>query len=115
MDQGGEEMAGMTFCDVDFEGPYSIDTTEIPANRAAVYVIICELSGEYRTMDVGESGEVGVRIADHERRPCWQENCTGSLSVYLRYMPSSAGYTSADRRELERKIRDKYSPPCGKQ
>lgn len=108
-------MAGMKICDVDFEGPYSIDTTEIPANRAAVYVIICELSGRYPVMDVGESGEVGVRIADHDRRPCWRKNCTGDLSVYLRYMPSSAGYTAEDRRELERKIRKEHLVPCGKQ
>ena len=108
-------MAEMKICDLDFGGPHNIDTTEIPANRAAVYVIICALSGKNHVMDVGESGEVGVRIADHERRPCWRRNCTGGLSVYLRYMPSSAGYTSADRRELERKIRNRYSPPCGKQ
>ena len=105
---------GMTICDLDFEGPYSIDTTEIPANRAAVYVIICALSGKNHVMDVGESGEVGVRIGEHDRKPCWERNCTGGLSVYLRYMPSSTN-TPADRRELERKIRDKYSPPCGTQ
>lgn len=103
----------MKICDLDFEGPYSIDTTEISANKAAVYVIICKVSEKYHVKDVGESGEVGVRIADHERRPCWESNCTGNLWVYLRYMPSDDGYTSADRRKLEKKIRDKYSPPCG--
>ncbi len=106
-------MAGRIICGLEFEGPYSIDTTEIPANRAAVYVIMCKWGDVYYVMDVGESGEVGVRIAEHERRPCWQENCYGSLSVYLRYMPSSDGYTSANRRELEGKIREKESPPCG--
>ena len=111
--KGVSRMAGLRICELNFEGPYSIDTTEIPANRAAVYVIICNLSGKNHVTDVGESGEVGVRIVDHERKPYWETNCTGSLWVYLRYMPSSEGYTSEDRRELEKKIREKYSPPCG--
>lgn len=105
----------MTISGVEFEGPYSIDTTVISANRAAVYVIICTASDKKNYVtDVGESGEIGLRIANHERRPCWERNCDGSLSVYLRYMPSSQGYTAADRRELESKIRNQYKPPCGK-
>jgi hypothetical protein len=97
-----------------FEGPYSIDTTVISSNRAAVYVIICKTSdGKNHVTDVGESGEVGVRIGNHDRKPCWERNCNSSLSVYLRYMPSSEGYTAADRRELESKIRNQYNPPCG--
>ena len=109
-------MARMKISGYDFEGPHSIDTTEIPANRAAVYVIMCKASsdGKYYVEDVGETGEVGVRIADHERRLCWKRKCIGSLSVYLRYMRSAAGYTSEDRRKLERKIREQYHPPCGK-
>jgi len=99
----------------EFEGPYSIDTTVIPPNRAAVYVIICKTSdGKSYVKDVGESGEVDVRIGNHDRRPCWERNCGGSLSVYLHYMPSSENYTVVDRRELENKIRNGYDPPCGK-
>lgn len=98
----------------EFEGPYNIDTTVIPSNRAAVYVIICNTKGEnYVVIDVGESGEIGVRIGDHDRRDCWKENCDGLLSVYLYYMPSSGGYTVDDRRELEKAIRKQYNPNCG--
>jgi len=97
----------------EFMGPYSIDTTVISADKAAVYVIICSRSGKNEIVDVGESGEVGVRIANHERRPCWERNCNGSLYVYLRYMPSSQGYTTDNRRALERKIRSEYRVPCG--
>jgi hypothetical protein len=97
----------------EFEGPYSIDTTVISADRAAVYVIICSTLGKSEVIDVGESGEVGVRIANHDRRPCWVRNCNGSLYVYLRYMPSAQGYTADDRRALERKIRSEYTVPCG--
>ncbi len=104
----------MQIAGVEFEGPVSVDTTVIPANRAAVYVIICRKSDQKNYVtDVGESGETGKRIATHERRPCWERNCNGTLSVYLRYMPTSEGYTAADRRQLERKIRQQYDPPCG--
>lgn len=100
----------------EFEGPYSIDTTVIPADRAAVYVIICTSSdGKHYVKDVGESGEIGVRIANHDRRPCWERNCDGSLYVYLHYVPSSEGYTPADRRKLESEIRNEHNPPCGKE
>lgn len=105
----------MTICGCKFEGPYSIDTTVIPANRAAVYVIICKTSdGKYDFMDVGETGEIGIRITGHKRRFCWKFNCDdGSLSVYLHYMPSSEGYTDTDRRELESKIRNQHEVACG--
>ncbi|MEW6047228.1 MAG: hypothetical protein AB1609_12205 [Bacillota bacterium] len=98
----------------DFEGPYSVDSTVIPANRAAVYVIICAArDGKKYVIDVGESGEVGIRLANHERKPCWERNCDGTLQVYLRFMPTSLGYTPAQRRELEQKIRRQYKLPCG--
>ena len=105
----------MQIADSDFEGPYTIDTTVIPDNKAAVYTIICHAkNGKNYVTDVGESGETGKRLANHERRPSWGQNCDGSLAAYLRYMPSSAGYDAADRRKLENRIRQQYDPPCGK-
>jgi len=105
----------MKIAGIEFDGPHDIDTTSIPANRAAVYAITCRSTdGKYHVIDVGESGETGVRLANHERRPCWKHNCNGSLSAYLHYMPSSQGYDAASRRQLEAKIRQQYSPPCGK-
>jgi len=104
----------MEISGVSFEGPYSIDTTVIPANRAAVYVIICRTNdGRNIVVDVGESGETGIRIANHDRKPCWERKCNGLLRVHLHFMPTSAGYTTADRRQLEGKIRQQYNPPCG--
>ena len=100
---------------IDFDGSYGVDTTTIPANKAAVYVIICSTKeGKNYVIDVGESGETGVRLSSHDRRSCWERNCSGTLRVYLRYMPSSEGYAAADRRQLEQKIRQQYDPPCGK-
>jgi len=105
----------MKIADIEFEGPYIVDTTSIPANRAAVYVIICKSSnGTNSVVDVGESGETGIRLANHPRRSCWVRYCNGTLSVYLRYMPTSEGYDAASRRKLESRIRERNNPPCGK-
>lgn len=106
---------GLKIFGIEFEGPFNIETANIPPNRAAVYLIICKASdGKNYIIDVGESGEVGVRIANHDRRPCWERNCNGSLSVFICYMPSSEGFTPNDRRYLEEKIRKEYNPPCGR-
>jgi hypothetical protein len=109
------EICKIKISDIEFEGPYSIDTTAIPANRAAVYVIICrKADSKNYVIDVGESGETGIRLANHDRRPCWEQHCNGTLSVYLRYMPTSEGYDAASRRALEAQIRRQYDPDCGK-
>ena len=97
-----------------FEGPFSIDTTVIPGNRAAVYVITrTDKDGKIYVVDVGESGQIGVRLANHDRRPDWQRHGNGSLAAYARYMPESEGCTAASRRQFEHAIRQKYNPPCG--
>lgn len=104
----------MTISDESFEGPFAINVAVIDANRAAVYVIICtHPTGKHYVIDVGESGEVGERLQDHPRLNCWLAQCKFALSVYLRYLPSSEGFTEDDRRRLETKIRQQYSPPCG--
>ena len=97
-----------------FEGPFAIDAAVIDPNRAAVYVIICtQPTGKHYVIDVGESGEVGDRPQNHPRLNCWLAQCKFALSVYLRYLPLSEGFTADDRRHLETKIRQQYSPPCG--
>ncbi|MHA1828361.1 MAG: hypothetical protein ACTSX6_06905 [Candidatus Heimdallarchaeaceae archaeon] len=104
----------MKISDVTFEGPFEVDKAEIPKNRAGVYAILCKKSdGKYYVMDVGESGQSGIRIGNHDRKPCWEKKCDGTLSVYIRYMPTKE-YTPEDRRKLESKIRKQYDPPCGK-
>jgi len=100
----------------DFKGPYDIDSTVIPANRAAVYLIVSmSNNGNKHVIDVGESGEIGIRIGAHDRRPCWERHRNGgALYAYLLYMPRSEGYTAEDRRKVEQEMRIRYNPPCGK-
>jgi predicted GIY-YIG superfamily endonuclease len=88
--------------------------TAISRDRAAVYVIVCKsVDTKFYVVDVGESGDVETRLANHDRRECWDKHCSGTLHVYLCYMPTSKGYTAKDRRDLESKIRSEYNPPCG--
>jgi hypothetical protein len=84
------------------------------ADRAAVYVILCVAQGGNSTvLDVGQSGEVGSRVDDHDRRSCWIKECpSGNIWVCVHLMPSDR-YTKEDRLALERTLRQQYQPPCG--
>ena len=105
---------GLNICGHQFEGPYDIKTTEIPANRAAIYAILTrDPSGNLTMLDVGESGETGIRLANHDRSLEWLIHGKGKNEVYLLFMPSSAGYTAQHRRDIEKQIRNTYNPPCG--
>jgi hypothetical protein len=91
----------MNICGYKFNGPFSVETTVVPVNRAAVYVIVYTApDGQCYIKDVGVSNE-----------QYWDRNNDGTLSLYLRHMPSTEGYTSKDRQILERKIRDCYNLP----
>jgi len=84
-------------------------------NIAAVYVIIgVKPDKGWDVLDVGQSGELGERMQDHPRREEWfQEWPNGNIWVCILPTPSSR-YTEQDRTEIEGRIRQRYSPPCGK-
>lgn len=88
-----------------FEGPYQVGKKLI--DRAAVYVIITATDS---VVDVGQSGEAGTRLANHDRSMCWKRN--GGNQFVVKWMPTSK-YTREDRERLEKSIRDRYNPPCG--
>jgi hypothetical protein len=81
---------------------------------AAVYVVLCVASdGSWTVLDVGQSGRVGSRIDEHERRNCWQKNCpSGNIWVCVYRMPTDR-YSESDRLAVENEIRRRYNPPCG--
>lgn len=90
-----------------FEGPYQIGKKLI--DRAAVYVI---LTSDNSVVDVGQSGEAGTRLVNHDRSNCWSRN--GGTQFVVKWMPSKI-HTREDRERLEKSIRDRYTPTCGKQ
>jgi len=51
------------------------------SGMAAIYVILCVAQdGSWTVLDVGQSGQVGTRIDDHDRRVCWERNCPNGMS-----------------------------------
>ncbi len=96
----------ITISGYSFDGPYEIDKKLI--DRAAIYVV---LDSKDNVIDVGQSGETGTRLANHERKPCWDRN--GGKWFAVKWMPSD-NYSKEDRERIESEIRDDKDPPCGK-
>ena len=82
---------------------------------AAVYVILCVAQGgSWIVLDVGQTGELGSRIDDHDRRQCWSRNCaSGNIWVCVYPMPSDR-YSRQERLNLEAEVRRQYNPLCGR-
>lgn len=100
---GGYPFVCVSLADVDF------------SDIAAIYVVICVgKNGNWEVLDVGQSGRLGSRVGNHDRRVCWMRNCqTGSIWVCVYRMPSDR-YSEEDRLESEATLRQMYRPPCGK-
>jgi len=82
---------------------------------AAIYVILCVgADNKSKVIDVGESGQVGSRINDHDRSDCWNKNCPNKNIWVCIYKTPTSNYTIQQRRDLENKIRTYYKPNCGK-
>jgi len=97
-----------------FDGPWSLSRTDL-IDRAAVYVILCSrLDGKYDVIYIGETGQAGTRLSNHERAVCWSRNCSSSLYVAVFWVPSDR-YSADDRRSIEKKLRDQYGPSCNRQ
>jgi predicted GIY-YIG superfamily endonuclease len=91
-----------------FEGPYtSADSLE---DRSGVYVILCYRDNRHYFIDVGESATVKQRVENHERKDCWQQNCSGTLVAVVYYTPS---LQQPGRMAIEQKIRKQHRIPCG--
>jgi len=91
-----------------FEGPYT--NTASLEDRSGVYAVHCYRDERYYLVDVGESGEVKNRVDTHDRKDCWKEKCSGTLTVSVLYTPN---LQQAGRREIEQEIRSQFNPPCG--
>lgn len=99
---GGKSFACVKLSEADFK------------DVAAIYVVICvDAQGQWTVLDVGQSGQVGTRIDDHDRRDCWTRNCKNNIWVCVHTMPSSR-FTKQDREQLESQLRTQYKPVCGK-
>jgi hypothetical protein len=100
-----------------FTGPFPIDTTEIRSNQAPVVYAVLAKGGEpwapkFRVLDVGFSGDAGVRFAALPDRARWTAGDGEQVGVYLFYAPKSE-YSLEQRRAMAESLRQRYDPPNG--
>ena len=60
---------------------------------------------------LGESSEVKTRVENHDRKECWEKNCSGTIKYAAHYIENGQ---KSSRVEVEQDIRDNYDIPCGK-
>lgn len=103
--KGGEIVANIrSILGYSFEMDYPLNTTTFN-NVGAVYVIYAN----QRWLDVGETGELGNRIANHDRKPDWQRNA-GGLPIFVGVHQEG---NEATRLAIESTLRNSLNPVCG--
>lgn len=95
-----------------FDGPWPLSRTDL-IDRAAVYVILCSRGNSYDVVYVGETGQAGIRLSNHERATRWSRNCGSLLYVAVLWTPS-VRYSADDRRRIEEELRSQYDPSCNR-
>jgi hypothetical protein len=90
--------------------------------QAGIYMVIAGrqdergswLTSSYKLLDIGQSGESGVRLSGHDREPCWNREKSEGSSLLYKFAPmSSEDYDETDRRIVECCLRAHTRPPCG--
>lgn len=89
------------------EGPFG-NAQQLLA-RSGVYVILGRAvqTATWQVVDVGESGNVQNRVANHDRAPHWGRQGHAELAVAAIYCDEP------NRMVIERQLRGQYNPPCG--
>lgn len=91
-----------------FAGPFY--STGVLKDKSGVYAIFCLSKKKYELIDVGESAKVKIRVENHERSGCWEDNCDGMLVYAVYYTQHGKKPT---RMEIESDIRNCNDIPCG--
>lgn len=68
----------------------------------------------YELLDIGQSGDTGVRLDTHDRRDCWNNKKSLNKTILFKFaaMPSE-DYNEMSRRIVECCSRAHARPPCG--
>jgi hypothetical protein len=69
-------------------GPFEIDKTVIRSNQDPAVFVIIEKAGQpwdpvFNFVAAGDSGEAGIRLAEHPERANWEKGRSGKVGVYL--------------------------------
>ena len=84
---------------------------ELPESKG-IYVIACERDDKYTILDVGMTYDQTLkeRVANHDRKDCWDKNCSHVLMIAYLVMENS---TKEEILDLESKIRTSRNLKCG--
>lgn len=91
-----------------FEQPYILRATvfhDVPA----IYIVYTVFNGKTVWLDVGETDELGNRIANHDRKNCWQRQAS-SNEIYIGVKQEADEFA---RRQIEVDLRNQLLPLCG--
>ncbi|ACL66329.1 conserved hypothetical protein [Anaeromyxobacter dehalogenans 2CP-1] len=78
-----------------------------------VYMVWCKKGEDWKVLDVGESGNVAERLANHDRALQWALHAAfagGEVHLAAHY---TLGADADGRRAIEHKLRELTCPPCG--
>lgn len=111
-----------------WKGPYFLDDSPIPEDRAGIYVIYAYRLSNHKAppiqmtesgtkiLDIGQTGEGSKRVNLHNRIECWKkETPTGWSIMYKFAMIPSDEYNKEERRTIECCLRAHTKPHCGKE
>ncbi|MDP9350440.1 MAG: hypothetical protein M3P51_02700 [Chloroflexota bacterium] len=97
----------------EFEGPIPLVLAPIQIRgRSGIYLISGPVGTGVEVIDIGESGDVGNRLASHDRKGCWIAAARGDMSAYLHETPPESAFLRYLR---EQELRALYPPRCGKE
>lgn len=89
---------------------YNISTLD---TVSGIYAIGCEKDKKVKVIDVGEAGNIQDRVEKHDRKDCWKRECKNGTIKYAQL--KTPGKSKSEREEIEKDIRNKEDPPCGKE
>jgi len=105
---------------LNWDGPWE-DPNAVPS-RAGIYMVIAGSKTSdgnwgvpsYELLDIGQSGDTGVRLDTHSRKDCWNDKKSLNKTILFKFaaMPSE-DYNEMDRRIVECCLRAHTWPPCG--
>lgn len=107
---------------LEWKGPYT-SASAVP-NSAGIYMVLSGKQNEegtwlfkyYKLLDIGQAGDLGTRLASHDREECWEEEKTPDHTIVFKYaLMSSRDYDETDRRIVECCLRWRENPPCGEE
>ncbi len=90
-------------------GPFEPEKSSVRANQDPVVYVVVEKHGQpwdpkFRFIAAGDSGDTGLRFADHPELAAWRSGATAPISLYFHACSRAAGVTDKDRARIVAEI-----------